>query len=174
MSDQVGARPSEDWRPVVGYEGRYEVSSLGRVRSLFGEQPRLLAPDLFKDGYLRIALNRDGKRTSFLLHRVVALAFHPGGRNVLHNEVAHLDGIRTNAAAANLKWVSRVENHSHKRLHGTHQAGDNAGNRTLTSQQVAAIRLSKGVSTASQLGQQHGVSRHTIYDIWQGKKWVNG
>src|SRR5262245_5051542 len=106
------------WLPVVGYEGLYEVSDDGRVRSLHNRTLGLaLPPFLDEDGYPRVHLNREGRRRNRRIHRLVAEAFHARHRNILHNEVAHLDGSRTNACASNLKWVSKAENNSHKRLH---------------------------------------------------------
>jgi hypothetical protein len=170
MSHQ-GASVPEEWLPVVGYEGLYEVSSLGRVRSLYWTPPRLLAPDIFKDGYLRIALNKDGKRTSFLLHRVVCRAFNGSG-NVLHNEVAHLDNDRTNASADNLKWVSRAENHFHQRAHGTHPEGEKHVSAVLTDAQAAEIKTRR-TERAAFLADKYGVRRHIIYDVWQGRRYAH-
>ena len=63
----------ERWRPVLGYEGLYEVSNLGRVRRV-----KIIEPTRKKHGYMQISLvDRNGKRKSFRLHRVVATAFVP-------------------------------------------------------------------------------------------------
>lgn len=113
----------EEWRPVPDYDGLYEVSNFGRVRSMYWSPPRLLALTTDQSGYLVVQMNRKGRRRPYTVHRLVCRAFHGSG-DPLHNEAGHLDGNRRNARADNLKWVSKVENHSHKRLHGTHQAGD--------------------------------------------------
>jgi hypothetical protein len=168
--DTGASASAEIWLAVVGFEGFYEVCSGGAVRSLRYDPPKIICATLDKDGYPTVRLFKFGRRTTIKLHRVVCQAFNGPG-NALHNEVAHLDGDRGNANAANLKWVSRAENCSHKRRHGTHQVGDSAGNRILSSSQVAKIRQRR--ATAEVLGQQYGVSRHTIYDIWRGRRWVN-
>lgn len=167
LTPPEGGRGREEWRPVLGYEGLYEVSNYGRVRSLY-RGGAILRPWANKDGYPLIALNRDGARKTYQLHRMVCRVFH-GEPTLLHNEAAHLNGDRADASAANLKWVSKVENHSHKRLHGTHQAGEKHPRAKLTEANVIAIRH------ASQpygiLAARYGVSWRTISDIKCGKRW---
>jgi hypothetical protein len=94
----------EGWRPVHGYAGFYEVSNLGRIRS--AATARVLSLDgTDKDGYPVVSLNRFGVRKTHALHRLVALSFHGDKCNALHNEVAHLDGDKTNPRSDNLKWA---------------------------------------------------------------------
>ena len=112
----------EIWKPVVGYEGLYECSNLGRVRSLnynHTNKPKLLKQDLCKNGGLRVTLyNRTKKR--FLVHRIVAEAFIPNPYN--KPEIDHINTIRTdntvclnedgsvNYDKTNLRWVTHKEN----------------------------------------------------------------
>ena len=159
--------PEEKWLPCVGFEENYEVSNMGRVRS----RPRKGT----KGGLLKSRPNRDGYPFVFIanklvpVHRLVALAFHGHLRNVLHNEVAHLDGSRDNCCAENLKWVSHRENQSHKRLHGTHQAGELNPRSKLTDADVQIIRTSK--ETYPVLAERFGVTAKHISDIRCGKRW---
>jgi hypothetical protein len=117
-----------------------------------------------------IRMFKFGKRTTTKLHIVVCRAFN-GPPSLLHNEVAHLDGSRTNARADNLKWVSRVENHSHKRAHGTSQIGERHPRARLTETAVRSIRVDR--RSAAEIGAAYGVSRHTIADVRQGKRWTH-
>jgi hypothetical protein len=160
---------SETWRPAAVCGDRYEVSSLGRLRSLYFKPPRLVTPFKDKDGYPVVALWRGRKRRTMNLHRLVGLTFHGTDQNALHNEVAHLDGDRANVRADNLKWVSKVENHFHMRAHGTHPAGENHPSAKLTAKQVAEILRRQG--TGAELAARYGVSRGTVYDIWCGRRW---
>lgn len=99
----------EEWRPVIGYEGLYEVSSYGRVRSLdkYDSMNRFLRGRilrLFTDGlgYLRAQLYSNSKRKSFLVHRLVAQAFIPNPDNL--PQVNHIDENPSNDNVDNLEW----------------------------------------------------------------------
>ena len=99
----------EEWRPVVGYEGLYEVSSYGRVKSLdkYDSMNRFLRGRilrLFTDGlgYLRAQLYSNSKRKSFLVHRLVAQAFIPNPDNL--PQVNHRDENPSNDNVDNLEW----------------------------------------------------------------------
>lgn len=175
----------EIWVSAPGYEGRYEVSNLGRIRSLdrterflrAGQPSRrrikgkVLNPSPTAEGYLHVSLRVGGKLRLIRLHRLVALAFHGPSRPV-HREVAHLDGDRANARADNLKWVSRIENSYHKRAHGTHQAEEKHPRAKLSRAGVADIktRLAEGAGQ-SQLAREHGVTPSAIRDIAIGRNW---
>lgn len=66
---------NEQWRDVDGYDGAYQVSDLGRVRSLKYGKVRVLRPGKHRQGYLQVALCQDGKQKSVYVHRIVAQAF---------------------------------------------------------------------------------------------------
>jgi hypothetical protein len=175
-----GASPSatglaglaEEWRAVPGYEGLYEVSNLGCVRSLRFDPPRQIRTGPDKDGYPLVWLFRDGKRSGRYLHRIVCCVFHGDKRNALHKEVAHLDGCRTNARADNLKWASKVENHFHMREHGTHPAGDNHPQRKLSSADVATIRTRAAAGEKPyHLAREYGISGVHARNIVRGERW---
>lgn len=172
--EQVSGAPAaeqdggERWLPVPGYEGLYEVSDMGRVRSI-RRGGAILANCTDYSGYPVVQLSRAGSRKPHTTHRLVCRAFHGEQPNPLHNEVAHLDGDRTNARADNLSWVSKVENHAHKRVHGTHQSGEKHPRAKLKQQDVAEIRTS--TFTARDLAVRYGVSVHTISDIRRKRRW---
>src|ERR1022692_1435720 len=111
---------TERWLPVVGYEGLYDVSDLGRVRSLPRRNCRgtVLRPTLTKLGYLRVEPCADGSGRKVMVHVLVAAAFHgpcPPGL-----EVRHLDGNSQNNAASNLAYGTASENCLDMVQHGTH------------------------------------------------------
>lgn len=106
---------TEEWRPIVGYEGLYEVSSYGRVRSLdkYDSMNRFYEGrilKLFADrlGYLRAQLYSNSKRKSFLVHRLVAEAFIPNPDNL--PQVNHIDENPSNDNVDNLEWCSAKYN----------------------------------------------------------------
>lgn len=118
----------EHWRPVVGYEGFFEVSSNGRVRSLprmvpagGGRQRRSSGRVLSQSAasnYPKVGLRVDGVRRTYNVHRIVAEAFLgpcPPGLEVLHQ-----DGDRLDNRAANLRYGTRSQNNYDAVRHGTH------------------------------------------------------
>ena len=166
------AAAAERWLPVGGYEGLYEVSNLGRVRSLYFQPPRLCKFGKDQTGYPTVMLSKDRKRKPFTVHRLVAVAFHGHKRNALHIEVAHLDGDMANPRADNLKWVSKVENRAHRLLHGTHDAGEQNSGAKLTVEAVREIRSYPPYRIdMKELAHRFGVSRHTIDSVRKGQTW---
>ena len=106
----------EAWRDIDGFEGIYQVSNLGRVKSLerLSSQKHLIPEKILKDhpcqaGYRDISLYKDGKRFHKKVHRLVASAFCDNPRSL--NEVDHIDTDKTNNRADNLRWVTHKENY---------------------------------------------------------------
>ncbi len=121
-------RESEAWRPIPGYEGIYEVSSLGRVRSIDRvdcagkrQKGRIRKLGALESGYLKVDLSKGGVLSSHTVHSLVALA-HIGPRPI-GMWVAHNDGVRTNCAASNLRYATPSDNHADKLRHGTSNRG---------------------------------------------------
>lgn len=98
----------EIWKDIEGYDGDYQVSSLGRVKSLKNGKERILKPYKLNTGYLSINLCKNGKKKASRINRLVAEAFLPNPENL--PEVDHLNDNRTDNRAENLQWISRVEN----------------------------------------------------------------
>lgn len=109
MNEQIErAANAEIWLPVKGYEGRYEVSDQGRVRSLryLGHvgKVQILKPGNTHGGYLQVPLCRDSQRKMLRVHRLVAEAFCPNPCPEKFNQVNHIDENKLNNAAQNLEW----------------------------------------------------------------------
>lgn len=102
----------ENWLPIAGYEGLYEVSDLGRVRSLVRRnnrwKPGVLKPRKDRRGYLHVRLYKDGKVKDMSVHRLVAEAFIPNPLNL--ETVNHKDENKQNNAGSNLEWMSVADN----------------------------------------------------------------
>lgn len=95
------------WRPIPGYEGLYDVSSSGEIRSLF-RYKRVLKPSVQKNGYATVELFKNKKSKRLLVHRLVALAFIPNPKGL--PQVNHKDEDKLNNSASNLEWVTAKEN----------------------------------------------------------------
>jgi hypothetical protein len=114
---------NEIWKDAIGYEGNYQVSNMGRVKSLQRlikrghlncerkVKERIKKVSLDKNGYIFLRLSKDGIKKNLFVHRIVASAF-------LNNDdclpqVNHIDGNKENCRVENLEWVSQSENSKH-------------------------------------------------------------
>lgn len=113
----------EIWKDIIGYEGFYQVSNLGRIKSL----PRITARDertikiltgrilrLNRDergGYLKVSLSKVGKTKKVNVHRIVALSFLENPNNL--PQVNHINAIKIDNRVEDLEWVSRSDNSKH-------------------------------------------------------------
>ena len=104
----------EEWKPVSGYEGLYEVSNLGRVKTLAhgkGSNNHYKTGTLTKKGYLLVQFWKGNQRKGLYIHRIVANAFLPNPQNL--PQVNHKDGDKTNNKVDNLEWCTNSENQIH-------------------------------------------------------------
>lgn len=168
-----------EWRPVVGWDGFYEVSDIGEVRSLnrFVEysngrvclqKGKLLKPDLGKRGYLKVALWKNSKRTRALVHMLVSRAFLgpiPPGFGVDHG-----DGNKVNNRVTNLEYVTGLENLSRSYEMGLHRRGERHFWSKLSDAEVTNIRkLRKQGLTQTEIAIKFGVCRQNVAAIVNGK-----
>ena len=98
----------EIWHDIEGYEGLYQVSNKGHVKSLKWGKERILRPMINSSGYYHIGLYNDGVRKAFRLHRLVAEAFIPNPDNL--PEINHRDENKKNNCVENLEWCDRGYN----------------------------------------------------------------
>lgn len=159
----------EEWRPVAGFEGRYSVSNLGRVRSEQGQyKGRILARGPHPGGYAVMHLYKDGKRTARTLHSLVAAAFigpRPDGQ-----EVRHKDGVQQNCRYDNLCYGTRLENEADKERHGNVLRGDRNSASKLTVDDVREIRR-RSNERQEALAQEFGCTFSNISAIQRRKSW---
>lgn len=112
----------EIWKDIEGYDGYYQISNLGRVKSLsrvvFNNfiyrttRNRILKPVVNKYGYIKSLLSFNNKRINFQVHRLVALHFINNSKN--KSQVNHIDSNKLNNNVKNLEWVSKIENQCHR------------------------------------------------------------
>lgn len=169
-------RQREHWLPVSGYEGRYEVSSFGYVRSLRGPRgglrdvPKILAGSNGGKGYRIVALCAKEKREYFYVHRLVMSTFVgpcPDGM-----EVAHGDGIRKHNRLDNLEYKTPSENQADRVRHNTHDQGERSANAKLTEKAVLEVRRlwARGESLGV-LAARFNVNMGTLRDACVGETW---
>lgn len=173
----------EQWRPITGYEGLYEVSSLGRVRSLSRVVPkctgnnytvkeRQLRQVVKKGtGHKRVYLSKGGRLTTFYVHRLVALAFlgpNPQGMLVCHGP----KGVSDNSVE-NLYYATPKQNMLDRDRDGTSLYGAKCSWAKLNEDDVLALRrkYSEGVSQA-RLALEYSVSKATVCNIVNMKVWT--
>ncbi len=173
----------EIWKPVVGWEGFYEVSNHGQARSLDRILPcpnnqgrmstrffegRTLRPKLTMFGYHTVALCRGGKMSHKFVHRLVVEAFIGPKPSEVH-EVAHGNAIRTDNHISNLRWATKRENGQDKVMHGNSMTGHKHGFSKLTEQAAFEIIATKGLRRSGQrtrdLAKKHGVSVANIHRV---------
>jgi len=158
-----------DWRDIKGYEGHYQVSSTGQVRSLKRGR-RLMSPAVSCTGYYQVNLYLEGRVKHFYVHRLVAAAFIrqiPDGM-----EVNHKDGDKSNNEVSNLEIVTSEENLRHARDTGLMPSGGESPVAKLTEEEVRKIRAARGKRVrVGELADAYGVCERTIYGIWEGKTW---
>ncbi len=147
----------EIWKDIEGFEGRYQVSNLGRVMSLMtnhGKLQRKLKPQ-HERNYLYVNLSVKDKGHTKDVHRMVAKAFVPNPDN--KPMVNHIDGSKLNNNASNLEWVTCSENHKHAYASG--------------------LRTSNGTATGLKLGRSSKY-RNVCWDNdrmkWIASPKVNG
>ena len=177
----------EQWKPVVGYEGLYEVSNLGQVKSL----DRLCKSDKRSDQWMKgqllkprinrnrqnrctVMLSKEGNVSYCYISRLVLVAFV--GLPPARHDAAHWDGNPMNNELSNLRWATISENMQDKNRHGTAAIGSRNAMAKLTEEDVACIkqnyrRNSYHDSNALKLASQFGVRRDTILLIARNAGW---
>lgn len=110
----------EEWRGVPNYEGLYEISDLGNVKSLYSN--KILKPSVDKYGYVRFSATKDKKQKTLRIHRLVAELFVPNPLNL--PQVNHIDGNKLNCTKSNLEWSTDSDNKLHAYAHGLMTPGN--------------------------------------------------
>lgn len=174
---------NENWRDVLNFEGFYEVSDLGNVRSVKREVRRItrwgtvsksvytsqfIKRNLMTNGYYCVHLYKDGVRSAMSVHRVVIEAFV--GPRPHRMEIMHLDDDKSNCALTNLKYGTRQENENHKVLQGRSLKGEKSPSAKLNKTQVLEIRARKG-EPLEDLAFEYGCTFSNISAIQLRKSW---
>jgi len=172
----------EVWRDIVGYEGKYKISSFGRVKSLSryrksrGDLLALIKGKILKPvdyfGYQKVTLRNNNKSQNYRIHRLVATAFIPNAKDKPF--INHKDGSKKNNSVDNLEWATRQENVDHSVKNGLHNLkGSKHPASKLQEREVLKIRelYEEKTFTQTELGKMFGVTEEMVSYIVRRKNW---
>ena len=158
--------PDEIWKDIKDYEGLYQISNYGNVKSLpkerrnrrgvYIQKEKLLSLTNTSTGYKKVELVKDGKRKGFKVHRLVAQAFIPNPDE--KPQVNHIDGDKTNNYVDNLEWVTASENSIH-----AYNTGLNSNKKELNENEIVSMYMNG--TTKEDIAKQYGVSNAVIKRI---------
>ncbi len=165
------------WRPVVGFEGFYEVSDDGLVMSLNYRRTGKAAllktpPHASRQGYMRCLLRNGTTKASMLVHRMVAEAFLGPPPHPSKWTVNHKDGDKLNNLLENLEWASPKDQvHHADEVLGKHRRGEKCGMAKLTNEQAAEIAERGRSESRVAIAAEFGIASASVYGIMTGQRW---
>lgn len=163
--------PEEIWKPVIGYEGLYEVSNLGRVKSLPRKtvvKSHIIKVEISWNGRPRVHLSKNGKAKHETLYRLIAMAFIPNPEN--KPEVNHIDGNPLNNNVSNLEWATKSENCWHR----NNVLGVRTGFSKDADKPVICVESGIKYTSIIKAAKDTGAYRQNIAKCIQGKRETAG
>lgn len=154
------------WRPVIGYEGIYEVNRLGEIRRI--KTGRILKGYQGRDGYQRVSLTTNGITKPFLLHRLIASAFIPNPMN--YPCINHKDEDKSNNSLDNLEWCT----HRYNLNYGTHNARANETRKKPISQYSRNGEFIRNWDSVTDIHRETGIDMGHITACCRGTRKTAG
>lgn len=169
----INSTTNEIWRPVVGYEGLYEISNFGRVKSFvkYPNKPAILRPLKNQTNHLKVVLAKNKKQKKLFIHRLMLLTFI-GAPPCENAHARHLDGDPLNNSLFNLRWGTPKENVLDRWTHGTMGIGEKSNGSKLKPSDVLEIKIliAKGCNN-SEIARKYRVNPSSIWMIKNKKTW---
>lgn len=174
-------KTKEIWKDIPNYKGYYQVSNLGRVRSLRivsysynkkRTEPLVLSPCVNAYGYHSVTISKNGKlRKVMRISRLVLFTF-AGKPKSKEYHAAHLNGKRSDNRLKNLKWKTSLENEADKKKHGTYLYGETGNGAILKEKDVVQIlKLLNKKKTLTYIAEKFNISIPTVSCIKHNKIW---
>ncbi|KKN59958.1 hypothetical protein LCGC14_0537080 [marine sediment metagenome] len=162
----------EIWKDIKGYEGHYQISNIGRIKSLKRGKNRILKTPPNSKGYLLVGLTKNGITETKRIQRLVAICFIPNPYN--KPEVNHKNGIKIDNRTENLEWATRQENVIHAVKNGLSHAKINY----KIAKEIRELYTTKNYSHAK-IASKYNLCPTSItniinYKIWKAVVPMNG
>jgi len=168
----------ENWKPIAGYKGIYEISNFGQIKRVAkgpGTKPgTIIKPWIRSEGYSYHDLNKNGKRRHFRTHTLVAKAFI-GPPPTKKHQINHIDGNKQNNKVDNLEWVTPSENQRHARDIFGYWLGERGSASKLTPEKVIELRkmYKTGLYSQRELAKIFGIAQSSIWSIIHKITWAH-
>ena len=162
----------EIWKDIPKYNGKYQVSNLGRIKRTNGNNQKILKKYSHYSGYIKINLYFNGLKT-YRVHRLVAELFIPNPNKL--PQVNHKNGIKNDNRVENLEWVTAGDNqrHAYDNKLKNKLYGESNPNNKLSNKSIIEIRKLYPSMSYTDIGKIYGVHSGTISRIINNKLWNN-